>query len=129
MLGIPSLGLVLRLAPWAIALCAVGVALFFRGEWKDCKASIALEAARAQERVAAAKASDAALVRQLEDRLAPVVRSLQEQANATQLALAKVPSNPACVRTPAADAFDRSVRPAGRPADPGPAGAAGPRAH
>ena len=41
-------------------------------------------------------------------------QAIEEQANATQVALAKVPSNPSCAHTPAADAYDGSVRPGGR---------------
>ncbi|MFO1081922.1 MAG: hypothetical protein U1E23_14990 [Reyranellaceae bacterium] len=109
------------------ALKAAVAALFFRAELKDCQASAAIEAAKSQERVNAAQASDAAMTLQLETKLRPIVDQLQEQANATQRALARVPSNPACARTPAADAFDRSVRPApGRPGDPGAPGGARP---
>ena len=51
-----------------------------------------LDTARAEEKVNAAKAADAAMTCVLEEQLAPVVADLRRQANATQVALAKVPS-------------------------------------
>ena len=101
--------------PWAVAGVALaaggGGTLWYRNEWKDCQASVALDAAPAEEKLNAQKSLDAAFTRQLEEKLAPVINDLRKQADDTQVALAKVPSNPSCARTPAANAFDSSVRP------------------
>lgn len=111
--------------PTAIAVVAVVLALWYRGEWKDCQASVAIEAAKAEEKVRAQKDADARFTRELEEKLRPVIDAIQEQGNATSVALAKVKSDPNCVRTPAAGAFDGIVRPgieagpgAARPARP-----------
>ena len=100
--------------PWALAVGSLAVGaggtLWYRDEWKDCQASAALDAARAQATVVAAKEADSHFARQLEEQLAPITRAIQDQANATQITLAKVPSNPSCAHTPAANAFDSSVR-------------------
>ncbi|MBV8409124.1 MAG: hypothetical protein JOY64_15955 [Alphaproteobacteria bacterium] len=123
----------LRWLPWAIAGVAIvagaGGTLWYRGQYLACQASVALDAAKAEEKLNAQKAADAAFTRTLELKLAPITKAIEEQANATQLALAKVPSNPNCARTPAAAAFDGSVRPDGQQAGAGPARPAGPRAH
>jgi hypothetical protein len=119
--------------PWAIAgislIAGAGGTLWYRAQYESCRASAAVEAARAEEKLNAQKAADAAFTRTLEQRLAPITRAIQEQANATQLALAKVPSNPNCAHTPAATAFDGSVRPRDQQAGAGAARPAGPRAH
>jgi hypothetical protein len=112
----------------AIAAGAGGT-LWYRAEYESCRAAVATAAAEAEEKLNAAKATDAAFARALEQRLAPITKAIEEQANATQVALAKVPSNPDCARTPAAAAFDGSVRPAAEPPGPGPARVAGPGAH
>jgi hypothetical protein len=116
-------------APWVIAAAAVACALWYRGEYQSCRAAVATEAARAEEKLNAQKAADAAFTRALEQRLAPITKAIEEQANATQLALAKVPSNPICAHTPAAAAFDGSVRPSDQQTGAGAARPAGARAH
>jgi hypothetical protein len=122
-------GLVLQIAPWAIAgLCLLG-ALWYRGEYQKCAASVAGETAKAEAQANAWKQADAKHTRALERQLAPVTKAIEEQANATQIALARVPSNPSCAHTPAADAFDGSVRPAARQTGAGAARPAGARAH
>jgi hypothetical protein len=68
-------------------------------------------ARRGRSALPAQKSLDAAFTRQLEEKLAPVINDLRKQADDTQVALAKVPSNPNCAHTPAANAFDSSVRP------------------
>lgn len=114
---------ILSWLPWAIAAVSLvggaGGTLWYRSEWKDCQASVAIDAAKAAEKVATAKGADAELRRQLSESLAPIVSDLRKQANDTQVALAKVQSDPRCTGTPAARAFDSVVRPAG-------AGQAGP---
>lgn len=120
---IPGIGQYLSAAPWVIAGLAVviggGGTLWYRSEWKDCQASVAIDANKAEERLRRQQAADAELRRQLSDSLAPIVNDLRKQANDIEVALAKVPSNPACRDTPAARAFDSGVR----PAQPGQAGA------
>jgi hypothetical protein len=119
--------------PWAIAgvslAAGAGGTLWYRAQYESCRASVAIEAAKAEEKLNAQKAADAAFTRALERQLAPITRAIEEQANATQLALAKVPSNPSCAHTPAADAFDGSVRPRDQQAGAGAARPAGARAH
>jgi hypothetical protein len=113
--------------PWIIAgamtlvgAAGAGAGLWYRSEWKACEASVALDANKAEEKLRAAQAADAALRNRIEAQLAPIVKQLEDQANATQVALAKVPSDPSCAHTRAADAYDGSVRPERRQqADPG----------
>lgn len=117
----------LKAAPWIIAAAGVGGALYYRGELKDCQASVAIDAAKAAEAVRAVQERDAKFTRELEETLRPIVRAVQEQGHETQIALAKVKSDPNCARTPAAGAFDSIVRPAGGgQAHPGAPGAARP---
>lgn len=110
---------VLSWLPWAIAGCSLlagaGGTLWYRGEWKDCQASVAIDANQAQERLRAQQHADAEFRRQLSETLAPIVNDLRKQANDTQIALAKVPSHPQCGGTPAARAFDGVVQPAAEP--------------
>lgn len=94
----------------SLALGAAGT-FFYRSQYEACQASIATEAAKAEAAVNAFKAADADRTRKLEEQLAATTQAIRDQANATQIALAKVPSNPSCARTPAANAFDGSVRP------------------
>lgn len=98
------------LAPWAIAGLAVVVALFYRGEAAGCRAQAAAEAAKAEAMVRAAKEADQAATRLLEEKTATITAAIREQAQATQVALARVASDPRCARTPAAAAFDSAVR-------------------
>ncbi len=117
----------LKAAPWIIAAAGVGGALYYRGELAQCRASVAIDAAKAEERVRGQRDADAELRRQLSESLAPIVDDLRRQANDVHVALAKVPSNPACRDTPAARGFDGLVRPGDRgQAGPGPSGPAGP---
>ncbi len=109
--------------PWAIAAGSLAVGaggtLWYRGEWKDCQASVAIDAAKAQEKVNVQKEADAKFTRSLAEQLKPITDAIQEQTNATQIALAKVKSDPNCAHTPAANAFDGVVRPGGVEARPG----------
>lgn len=117
---VPWLGTALQLAPWVIAAAGVGGALWYRGEWKDCQASVAIDAARAEEKVRAQRDADAKFTRSLAEQLKPITTAIQEQSDATQVALAKVRSDPNCARTPAAAAFDAGVVPQrGQQAGPG----------
>ncbi len=119
--------------PWAIAgvslIVGAGGTLWYRSQYEGCAASVAIEAAKAEEKLNAQKAADATFTRTLEQQLAPITQAIQEQANATQVALAKVKSDPSCAHTAAATAFDSSVRPNGQQAGAGAARPAGPRAH
>ena len=116
----------LGLAPWLLAAAALAGALWYRGEYQSCRAANAIAAARAEQALNAQKTADAALTRTLEEKLAPITQALEEQAHATQLALAQVPSDPSCAHTPAAAAFDRSVRAGAGQAAAGAARSAGP---
>lgn len=103
------------LIPWVVAAaCLVlgsGGTLWYRSQYEGCRASIATEAAKAEAAVNAFKAADAERTRALEEKLRPITDAIEQQAQATQAALAKVPSNPGCARTPAASAYDQAVRP------------------
>jgi hypothetical protein len=127
MIGLAMPRTVLGWAPWLMAATAAAGALWYRAEYQSCRAAAAIEAARAEQTLRTQRTADAAFTRALEERLAPLSKAIEEQANATQLALAKVPSDPNCAHTPAAAAFDGSVRPAGQPSGPGAARSAGPR--
>lgn len=100
------------LVPLAIAAAAVALALWYRAEWKDCQASVAIDANKAEERLRGQQQADSELRRQLSETLAPIVNDLRKQANDTQVALAKVQSDPRCGGTDAARAYDRIVQPA-----------------
>lgn len=103
--------------PWAIAagslIVGAGGTLWYRGEWKSCQASVAIEAAQAEAKVNAQKDADAKFRNELEAKLAPLTKQIQDSNNATQVALAKVKSVAACGNTPAAAAFDANVLPSG----------------
>ena len=118
--------------PWIVAgvafVAGAGGTLWYRAEYQSCRASVAIEAARAEEKLNAQKAADAAFTRALEQKLAPITKAIEEQANASQVALAKVASNTNCAHTPAANAFDGSVRPAAQQAGAGATRPAGARA-
>jgi hypothetical protein len=109
--------------PWVLAAGSLalgaGGTLWYRSEWKDCQASVAIDAAKAAAQVAAAKDADAKFTRGLAEQLQPVLGAIQEQSRATSTALAKVKSDPNCLRTPAAAAFDAGVLP--KPGDQAPA--------
>ena len=122
---------ILSWLPWALAAVSLvvgaGGALWYQAEWKDCQASVAIDAYKAEERLRGQQQADAELRRQLSESLAPIVNDLRKQANDTQVALAKVQSDPRCGNTPAARAFDSIVRPGGgQQAAPGGAGKARP---
>ena len=102
---------IIKFAPWILAGVGAAGTLWYRDQYHQSEASNAVEANKAQAAVAAAKARDEIFTRGLEDQLRPVVDAIREQGNATQVALAKVKSDPNCGRTPAATAFDRLVRP------------------
>ena len=116
----------LKAAPWFIAMAAVCAALWFKAELADCQASVAIDAAKAAEAVRAQQERDAKFTRDLEETLRPIVRAVQEQGHAAQIALAKVKSDPNCGRTDAARAFDGIVQPRGGQAGTGAPNAAKP---
>ena len=101
-------------APWVVAaLCLLG-ALWYRGQYEACKASIAGEAAKAEAAVNAYKAADAEHTQALAAHTRTITDAIAEQATQTQVALARVQSVASCAKTPAAQAFDAGVRPAGK---------------
>jgi hypothetical protein len=116
---IPVLTLI-KFAPWVLAGAGVAGTLWYRDQYHQCVAAHAVEANKAMAAVAAAKARDEVFTRGLEEQLRPVVDAIREQGNATQVALARVKSDPNCGRTPAASAFDRLVQPATGQAPAGP---------
>lgn len=101
----------LRYAPWVIAGLAVTAALWYRGEYKDCQASIATDAAKAQERARVLREADEAFTNRLEDAARGIKDAIRDESTNTQVALAKVRSDPNCRQTPAAAAFDATVVP------------------
>ena len=72
------------------------------------------DANKAEERLRVAQVLDNELRIQISNNLEPILENLRRQSNDTATALAKVPSNPVCNNTPAANAFDRVVRPDNR---------------
>jgi len=114
----PWLRTALAALPWLLAGLGLVGTLGYRSAWEECKASVALDALKAAERVAAAKVADEQFTRALEVQLRPITAAIRDQANATTVALSKVKSDPNCAATPAARAFDSGVRPGGQPAGP-----------
>ena len=114
----PGLAAALRAAPWVIAGLGVAGTLYYRERLSSCRASVAIDAAKAAEKVAAAKAADEKFTRALEEQLQPLRDAIRDQAHATTIALSKVRSDPNCAATPAARAFDSGVRPGGQQAGP-----------
>ncbi len=70
----------------------------------------AVEAARSAQEVATKKEADAAHTRDLAQQAEQIKTAVKDQINASVSTFAKVASNPACVRTDAAVAFDRGLR-------------------
>ncbi len=101
----------LRYAPWVIAGLAVALALWYRGEYKDCQASIATDAAKAQERARVLREADEAFTNKLEDTARGIKDAIRDESTNTQVALAKAKGNKDCVSTPAARAFIDGVVP------------------
>ena len=69
-----------------------------------------MEAARSAQEVASKKEADAAHTRDLATQAEAIKTAVKDQINASVSTFAKVASNPACVRTDAAVAFDRGLR-------------------
>lgn len=113
------LGPALRALPWMLAGLGVTGTLYYRERLSACQASVAIDAAKAAEKVAAAKEADAKFTRALEEQLQPLRDAIREQSHETIVALSKIRSNPACAATPAGRAFDSGVRPGGQQAGPG----------
>lgn len=107
-------------APWIIAGLGIVGALYYRERYQSCRASGAIEAAKAEEKVRAQKEADAKFTRVLEEQLQAATAEIRSHAHAASIALAKVKSDPNCASTDAARAFDGGVRPVGPKADPGP---------
>jgi hypothetical protein len=58
-----------------------GGTFWYHSEWKDCQASVALDAAHAKEKLNAQKSLDASVTRQVEEKLAPVINDLRKRAD------------------------------------------------
>lgn len=116
--SISLLSTVLRAMPWILVGLGVTGTLYYRERLSACQASVAIDAAKAAEQVAAAKEADAKFTRALEEQLQPLRDAIREQSHETIIALSKIRSNPACTATPAGRAFDSGVRPGGEQARP-----------
>ena len=114
----PWLRTVFTVAPWVLTGAAAVTTAVQTARLANCRTSIAVEANKAQAKVAAAKEADARFTRVLEEQLQPLRDAIREQAHATTVALSKVRSDPNCVATPAGRAFDLGVRPGGQQAGP-----------
>ena len=110
---------VLVVGPWVLAGGAIVTTAVQTARLANCRTSIAVEANKAQAKVAAAKEADAKFTRALEEQLRPITDAIRDQSHATAIALSKVRSDPNCAAPPAARAFDGGVRPGGQPAGPG----------
>jgi len=109
---------ILRLAPWAIAVLAIGFGLLMDANDQGEKAARAADQATAEKAVADAMAADAAKTQQLEATHAAEVAQLKEDANARDIAIAAAPATDVCAASPAMRALFDGLR--------GNAGASGP---
>lgn len=100
-----------------------GGTLWFRGELKDCELSKATEANKEQERSRVLREVDEKFTNALSVQAREIKDALNDQSTTLRVDLAKVKSDPNCLRTPAANAFDINVLP--RPGDKAGAGPAG----
>lgn len=123
--------------PWVL----LGIAVAFgavslddarlRVKIESMEAAEAKAEAAAEKRVNDAHAADAILTASLASQAEALKKASQEKIDAATMAFSRVVSNPACLRTDAASAFDAAVRvlpgdgksPAGQP------GAAAPKPH
>ncbi len=104
-------------------VAGAGGTIWYRMKWRECVASVAIDVAKAEEKVRTFRDADSEFRRQLSESLRPVIDDLQRQNTNVQLALGKVKSDPRCVGTDAARAFDGVVRPSqSNQADPRPTG-------
>ncbi len=108
----------------SIALAIVGLTgatgtLWYRSQYEACQASVAIEAAKAEEKLNAQKEADAKFTRGLAEATRTIKEEIRERANATQVELAKVKSDPNCLRTPAGAAFDARLQPTGKQTEVG----------
>ncbi len=85
----------------------------------------------ADKRVADARNADAVLTASLASQAEALKKASQEKIDAATLAFSRVVSNPACLATPAASAFDAAVRvqPGPNKADPVAKGSATAKPH
>lgn len=75
----------------------------------------AVEAARSAQEVASKKDADAEKTRALAQQASALKEAVRGQIAESVSTFAKVASNPACVRTDAANQFDRGLRPPAAP--------------
>jgi hypothetical protein len=104
--------------PWAIAgtsavlaLGGAGMGLWYANKYHQCQASVAIDANKAQEMVRQRQAADEEFTRQVAEKLAPIVDSLEKANSNVQIAIAKAKSIEVCNTSDAARAFDNIVRP------------------
>lgn len=116
--------------PWVLAgamlVAGAGGTMYYRMEWLDCKASIAIDANLAQEKLRVQREADTKFRNNLSEQLAPILTDIRNQNQNVQTALAKVKSIPACSNTDAARAYDSIVQPRPVQTNPGPKRPAGP---
>lgn len=123
--------------PWVL----VGALVIFGGvALDDARLRVKIEAmeaaeakaeAAAEKRVNDAHAADAILTASLASQAEVLKKASQEKIDAATVAFSRVVSNPACLRTDAASAFDAAVRvqPGDPKANPGKPGTAAPKPH
>ena len=101
--------------PWIIAAGALvigaGGTLWYRDQFHQCQLSIVTDAVKAQERARTLREADEAFTSKLEDTAKGIKDAIRDESTNTQVALAKVKSDPNCRNTPAASAFDSGVVP------------------
>ena len=120
----------LKLAPWVLAVLAIGFGLWERAGWFEEKAARAADLVAAQQAIRTAQIADAAHTREIEDAHAAEIIFLKEQANAREVSIAAQPSTAVCAGSPAMRALFDGLRArtgtagAGQPRDTGGAGPA-----
>lgn len=105
------LSAIIKFAPWVLFAGACGTTLFYRGQYLDCKNTELTDALRAQERQRVLREADEKFTTALEGKAKEIKDAIEQQAKDSLVALSKVKSDPNCVRTPAASAFDAAVLP------------------
>lgn len=103
-LGWTSIGLGVLLA------LSLAFGFYEKANYETCQASIAKEAALAEQHVNDAKAADAKTTQALAQQAETFKAAVQEKVNGINVSLAKAASVPSCGHTAASDAFDDGLR-------------------
>lgn len=105
--------------PWIVAaglgVIGAGGTLWYRDQYHQCQLAVASDVAKAEERQRVLREADEKFTSRLEEQAKTIKDALNDQSHATTVALAKAKSDPNCLRTDAARAFDSGVVP--KPAD------------